>query len=72
MTNRLENIELKPCPFCGGDAILSHRLDEDIWTHNTVKWYKIECSGCDVKTKDWPESGAEEEVIEVWNRRVYE
>lgn len=63
-------MELKPCPFCGEEPRVETHLDEDIWTHNTVKWVKVICPGCEISTSSWPESVAEEEVYDVWNRRV--
>jgi Lar family restriction alleviation protein len=54
--------ELKPCPFCGGEA----REDETILKHGTT--YSVYCDDC----------GAEitrfniKEAIEAWNRRAEE
>lgn len=67
--NKLE-IELKDCPFCGEEPRLSWNWDEDLWSHNTVKWYKIQCSGCEISTQSWPESVLKENIIDVWNRRI--
>jgi Lar family restriction alleviation protein len=66
------NVELKPCPFCGSEANIQSRMDEDIWSHDTVKWVRVQCGGCDVETPEWPESVAEDEVYAVWNSRVGE
>ena len=52
-----ERDELKPCPFCGGKAML--KGSEFCW------W--IECSGCEFGT---PAFLKKEEVIEAWNRRT--
>lgn len=53
------NEELKPCPFCGGEAKLCKGWCE-------LDNY-VECSECDVRTKpENTKSGA----IKVWNRRV--
>ncbi|CAB5222013.1 hypothetical protein UFOVP242_227 [uncultured Caudovirales phage] len=68
----IEDYELLDCPFCDGEAKFSFNLDEDIWTHNTVKWYKVGCPVCEIYTSSWPESVAKEEVIDVWNCRVNE
>lgn len=50
--------ELKPCPFCGGDA-------------NTIgerNWWDVECVYCGVRTTNEYES--EEKAIEAWNTRT--
>jgi Lar family restriction alleviation protein len=48
--------ELKPCPFCGGDAEICG--DEYFW---------VTCTSCGVETNG---SHDEEEAVERWNRRV--
>lgn len=40
--------ELKPCPFCGGEASASSRMDEDLSTHNQVEWKNVGCDNCEV------------------------
>jgi Lar family restriction alleviation protein len=62
--------ELKPCPFCGGEASISTNMDEDLWSHRTVKYVRVGCTECEIETHAWPESVAEEYVYDVWNRRV--
>ena len=47
-------MELKPCPFCGGKAIL--------YTH-----YFCICSECQASTRAY---GTPEETVEAWNRRA--
>lgn len=49
--------ELKPCPFCGGEAYLESVFD----------WVCVECNGCKVSTKAYEDP---KEAEEVWNRRV--
>lgn len=61
--------EMKDCPFCGGKATLSWELDEDLWSHDTVKWYKVGCDSCEIYTTPWPESVLQEQVVDVWNNR---
>ncbi len=51
--------DLKPCPFCGGEANLFDHGDE---------YCLVACSGCCVRTHD----GTADEVIAVWNRRFDE
>lgn len=55
----MNNEELKPCPFCGGEA---HLL-----IFNAKSYVK--CGRCEIETphKYW----SEEEAIAVWNRRNY-
>ena len=54
--------ELKPCPFCGGEAVYPEGL--------TVGGYWITCSKCGI------EQGhgymTQEEAIAAWNRRATE
>lgn len=47
--------KLKPCPFCGGKALL--------WDICNV----VKCTLCGVETITYE---TEEEAIEVWNRRT--
>ena len=61
--------ELKPCPFCGGEA--------KIFAYNNggmcVKCTKCSCqteSDSDVCYADWKRCSVFERVIEVWNRRI--
>lgn len=59
--------ELKPCPFCGGKAVLY--VDEGV---------HVECIKCEASSKtrrDLPVytglvGSAVESVIEAWNRRI--
>lgn len=48
-------IELKPCPFCGGNAYIG----------NGRTW--VRCVECGAETGCYD---TEEEAIEAWNRRV--
>ena len=56
MTNKL-----KPCPFCGGKAVLWSDFDLCVTT-----WY-VACSQCGVQTK---RTDSEDLCSERWNRRV--
>ncbi|NBH15594.1 restriction alleviation protein, Lar family [Lachnospiraceae bacterium] len=64
---RMNETELKPCPFCGGKAVLHVR--------NGVR---VVCKDCgtgtivlvDGESQGKPTSGAIESVIEKWNKRV--
>lgn len=59
---------LKPCPFCGGEPDIRTRMDEDIWTHNIVKWTGVHCAECGIGF-EWP-PGAEPDAAEQWNTRA--
>ncbi len=55
--------ELKPCPFCGGEAkIFTHRNERER-TNPTV----VKCQVCGVKTAIHDRYGL---AIEAWNRRA--
>lgn len=62
--------KLEPCPCCGSPAEFEWEWSEDLWSHETVKWYKIRCTECGVMTESWPESVVDRDVVPVWNRRV--
>lgn len=55
--------ELKPCPFCGGEAHLSDM--------NEYGEYLVECVNdfCNVMPSTFP-FRTEDAAIEAWNRRV--
>lgn len=52
--------DLKPCPFCGGEAIVD--MDED-WYWDWHAW----CFNCNC---DIGHYATKKEAIEAWNRRV--
>jgi hypothetical protein len=57
--------ELKPCPFCGGPAIV-----DAAWPN--TRWYIAccadeDCYGCFVATNGYY---TKEQAIELWNKRV--
>ena len=60
MSERDGGPALKPCPFCGGKAILYDLLD----THGC---FSVECFNCDTDKSDTTKAG----VIEAWNRRTH-
>lgn len=54
----MANIDLKPCPFCGGNV----RFD---------KLYSvIYCDGCDMVFTLDDCTASDDEIIKEWNRRV--
>ena len=61
-------IELKPCPFCGGEANVFVSFEGGVF---------VICMKCQTRTKtlvDFPKynkpTNAVDKVIEAWNRRV--
>jgi Lar family restriction alleviation protein len=65
MMNMQAENELKPCPFCGGKALVEERHHND----GITKWitYRVRCdSGCGaiVGVERTPK-----EAITAWNRR---
>lgn len=50
--------KLKPCPFCGDDAVLGKGVDEFFWM--------VMCIGCDAEV----ETPSQEDAIANWNRRA--
>jgi Lar family restriction alleviation protein len=61
--------ELKPCPFCGGEAELHHKIEPlciDAYSY-------VYCTKCGVTTEAFPKSfdhSSDEKAIEAWNRRA--
>lgn len=70
----MSNIELKPCPFCGGGVLIAEDNHEKVL---------IECENCKLIFGIEVENGTElvegwratfdsvEEAIRTWNRRAY-
>ena len=57
--------ELKPCPFCGGEAMMRERYIEGIANR---KHYRRECRHCKATFADWYRSI--KKADEAWNRRA--
>lgn len=60
-----EEIKLKPCPFCCGEA----ELASDVYDGNQVWFVRCRWAGCGVyvETEDRP---TPQEAAELWNRRA--
>ncbi len=56
--------ELKPCPFCGGEAAHYHRPDTTGWSN--TDWVCCTADDCGVCT---PMEETRMAAVAVWNRR---
>lgn len=60
--------ELKPCPFCGGEAeIISGSEFRDFVSEPIDELFFVKCSKCYVPTALFP---SPQEARKAWNRRV--
>ncbi len=60
--------ELKPCPFCGGEAIIFRTYVKDAEVIENSKFYPIiRCLECLVQTQPYK---TEAEAITAWNKRA--
>ncbi len=57
------NTYLKPCPFCGGEAIIQVK-DWD----NKVDGYKVACSSCGIMQENYVTEKIN--AVTAWNKRV--
>jgi len=57
-----EDIMLKPCPFCGGNA------EEDNCDNGSGKW--IQCEDCGAMIKVPYRVVSDDELKAMWNKRV--
>lgn len=63
-------MELKPCPFCGGEAAAHNRKYK-----TGVDYVQVKCARCSAMSMDIPASVeycAKEVAAEAWNRRAGE
>jgi Lar family restriction alleviation protein len=64
--------KLKPCPFCGGDAVLYNQSSK----YTDRNSYLVNCSNCSCRTREFAyyeikaRRETEQKAIEAWNRRV--
>ena len=61
----MKKIELKPCPFCGGEAEL---VDYGV----SGAYEVVQCSDCWVRTRLFDKSIKIKSAVDAWNRRVGE
>ena len=59
-----ETLDLKPCPFCGGEAKVVKEYDSMIGE----TFYFCECASCTATILGGKVE--EKEAIKIWNRRV--
>ena len=62
--------KLKPCPFCGGEAVKTSRsngINHSGWQHAVDHWVFCKTENCFVHVGMCETA---DEVIEVWNTRV--
>lgn len=58
-----EKTTLKPCPFCGGDFVISQK----VWWRRIKLPYRVICVSCQASGGH---RATREKAIEAWNRRV--
>lgn len=56
-------MELKPCPFCGGEACL-----QEHFFAGYISTYGVVCLDCCAETRQFFHT--KDEATEAWNRRV--
>lgn len=59
--------ELKPCPFCGGEAKIYETPTKEKYWNISKKSYDILCSECGASMVDFLYRDI---AISMWNRRV--
>ena len=64
--NELAKVELKKCPFCGGEGTVIIRKGKDGWRDRYAVLCDYNYGGCGAES-GWYHY--EEEAIEAWNRR---
>lgn len=64
-------IKLKPCPFCGGKAVVVSGTSDKVFSRAT---FYIHCVECNVSTETFVDGDRNLEAllaaIAVWNRRM--
>lgn len=62
--------QLKPCPFCGGEARLDQRTTQSLWNSSDAVFSHVACDECDISGQDFCDDPNGEEASEWWNRRA--
>ena len=57
--------DLKPCPFCGGEAMADYA--EPVWK-DEIHWY-VFCTSCYAKIEIFNDKESYRKAIAAWNRR---
>ena len=66
----MSDVELKPCPFCGGEAYLKSALSDIVVAYVIpTNEYKVICKNCRCSSGVWMQKS---KAVETWNRRVIE
>ena len=60
-------IELKPCPFCGGNA---EYFEERIFIMNNAFLMGVKCKNCGGAYFDANKNHCPNDVFKTWNRRT--
>ena len=62
-------IELKPCPFCGGEARVNHRMDIGVPFGDSGHIVSVRCDcGAKIECRAAKEEWARNYAVKAWNR----
>ena len=64
MSDKTSDKRLLPCPFCGGEALLTNQISADTYGH---KLWNVICIKCDNGTMAYWDKN---HVIDKWNTRT--
>lgn len=68
---RVDKLELRPCPFCGGKAEFRTGGNYHPKLQRRVG-VGVKCTGCRVLTPVWQGHDSADRVATAWNRRAVE